>query len=79
MDATLEHPTHLKSDIQTGDERARQREAMLERSDGSSSIAVNWFAYPPCQEGKERSIQFISNAYANQCSPFGDDKSQPLV
>jgi UDP-N-acetyl-D-mannosaminuronic acid transferase (WecB/TagA/CpsF family) len=79
MDAAFEHLTHLKSDSQTGDERARQRDAIIEYSNGSSSIALYVGLGSPRQAEYVLSNTLISMPHANQCSPCGDDKSQPLV
>ena len=79
MDAIIEHLTQLKSDFQTGDERARQREAIIEYSNGSSSIALYVGLGSPCQAVFDHSSIPSSMPYANQCSPCGGDNPQPLV
>jgi hypothetical protein len=79
MDAAFEHLTHLKSDSQTGDERARQRDAIIEYSNGSSSIALYVGLGSPCQAVFDDSLIPSSMTHANQCSSFGGDNPQPLV
>ena len=79
MDATFEHLTQTKSDCPNGEERARQREATIERSMCYRSIAPSMGLGRPCQGAKRAFPQVISFTHANQCSPLGDDKSQPLV
>ena len=79
MGTAFEHLTHLKSNSQTGDEQARQREAILERSMCYRSIALYVGLGSPCQAEHALSNTLISMPHANQCSPCGDDKSQPLV
>jgi hypothetical protein len=64
---------------QVGDERARQREAIIERSMCYRSNGSYWFANTPSQAKKADAKQPISNTYPNPIGTLMDDKSQPLV
>jgi hypothetical protein len=79
MDAAFEHPTHTHSDNPKGEERARQREATIERSMCYRSIGTYWFADPPCQGENEDAFASIRETYPNPNVTLMDDKSQPLV
>jgi hypothetical protein len=62
-----------------GDERARQREAKIERSMCYRSNGTYWFANTPSQAENADANKGIRETYPNPNVTLMDDKSQPLV